>query len=325
MAIRLQALGDTLITLPYLNALRESVPGSELDFLTRKEVSQIPKSTVLFDRVFEIGGGRNNKRQVIAVTLLLPRLLARRYEVILDLQRNRISQIVRGILAPVAWSEFDRFSPIPAGERTRLTIEAAGLRPINEAPELKLRNPDAGLQKLLAGGWRQDHALVLLNPAGALPGRNWPVEHYCHLAQELTSCLHHRVQFLILGLPKIAGKAARMKAILGERLIDLVGRTSQEEAFALVRRCALVVSEDGGLMHAAWVQNVPTLALFGASRWVWARPLGRFSDSVITCREPDGICMAGWCKRGAPSCLERTAVQPVLNAALDLLSRSGKL
>lgn len=325
LAIRLQALGDTLITLPYLNALRQALPGSELDFLTRKEVGAIPKSVVLFDRVFEIGGGRSTKRQALAAALLLPRLTARRYQVVLDLQRNLISRIVRRALAPIAWSEFDRFSPLPAGERTRLTIEAAGLVPIDELPELRLRNPDAGFEKLRAAGWKEDHALVLLNPAGALPGRNWPVERYCRLAQELKTRLPYPVQFLTLGLPKIASKAAAMKQILANDLVDLVGLTSQEEAFALVKRCTLVISEDGALMHGAWVLNVPTLGLFGASRWVWARPQGRYADAILSCREPDGVCMAGWCQGGLPTCLERTEVEPVLEAALRLLARSGRL
>jgi ADP-heptose:LPS heptosyltransferase len=321
----LQALGDTLITLPYLNALRRALPGCRLDFLTRKEVGEIPRSTVLFDRVFEIGGGRSTSLQILAAISLLPRLLRRRYEVVLDLQRNPISRIVRSTLAPLAWSEFDRFSPLSAGERTRLTIEAAGLGPIGELPELKLRNPDAGRDKLLAAGWQKDHALVLLNPAGALPGRNWPVEHYCQLAQELRRRLPYPVQFLVLGIPKIAPKAARMKQILEHDLIDLVGRTSQEEAFAIIKRCALAISEDGGLMHAAWVLKVPTLGLFGASRWVWARPQGPFADAIVSCREPDGVCMAGWCQAAPPNCLEGTDAQRVLDAALKLLSRSGRL
>jgi len=280
---------------------------------------------MLFDRVYELPGSRRNRVQILGALFLLPRLLTRSYDVVLDLQRNPASRMVRRLLAPRAWSEFDRFSPLSAGERTRLTIEAAGLGPIGELPELKLRNPDAGRDKLLAAGWQKDHALVLLNPAGALPGRNWPVEHYCQLAQELRRRLPYPVQFLVLGIPKIAPKAARMKQILEDDLIDLVGQTSQEEAFAIIKRCALAISEDGGLMHAAWVLKVPTLGLFGASRWVWARPQGPFADAIVSCREPDGVCMAGWCQAAPPNCLEGTDAQRVLDAALKLLSRSGRL
>lgn len=59
LAVRLQALGDTVGTLPYLQALRSLLPRATLDFLTREEVADIPKSVGLFDQVFEIGGERS--------------------------------------------------------------------------------------------------------------------------------------------------------------------------------------------------------------------------------------------------------------------------
>jgi ADP-heptose:LPS heptosyltransferase len=99
-----------------------------LDFLTREEVSDIPKHVALFDRVFEIGGGRDEWRQVASAMALLPQLWRRRYDVVLDLQRNRVSRLVRRLICPRAWSEFDRYSPLLAGERTRLTIEAVAPR-----------------------------------------------------------------------------------------------------------------------------------------------------------------------------------------------------
>ena len=43
LAIRLQAMGDVIITLPYLQALRNSLPpNTEIDFLTRKEFDAVP-------------------------------------------------------------------------------------------------------------------------------------------------------------------------------------------------------------------------------------------------------------------------------------------
>ena len=46
---------------------------------------------------------------------------------VLDLNDAIISRLVRKILFPKAWATFDKFSPIPAGERTQLTMEAVGL------------------------------------------------------------------------------------------------------------------------------------------------------------------------------------------------------
>ena len=75
LAIRLQAMGDLVITLPYLQALRNSLPSSvRLDLLTREEVDSIPRNIHLFDKVYSIGGGRNSKKILLHTMALLPRL-----------------------------------------------------------------------------------------------------------------------------------------------------------------------------------------------------------------------------------------------------------
>jgi hypothetical protein len=59
LAIRLQAMGDVVITLPYLDALRRQFPEARLDLLTRREVAEIPRRSGIFHAVHAIGGGRN--------------------------------------------------------------------------------------------------------------------------------------------------------------------------------------------------------------------------------------------------------------------------
>src|ERR1700739_867749 len=103
LAIRLQAMGDTVITLPYLLYLKNRLPeNTRIDFVTREEVNSIPKSICLFDKVYSIGGGRNFKKQFLYATFLLPELLLNRYDVVIDLQNNELSNYIRKILAPKA-------------------------------------------------------------------------------------------------------------------------------------------------------------------------------------------------------------------------------
>src|SRR6267378_3790770 len=78
LAIRFQALGDLMITLPYLQSLKE-----QIHLLTRSEVSEIPKNLVLFEKVFSIGGGRNAKIQFLLSLLLMPYLFWQRYDIVI--------------------------------------------------------------------------------------------------------------------------------------------------------------------------------------------------------------------------------------------------
>src|SRR5579862_1138952 len=107
LAIRLQAMGDVTITLPYLRTLQEALPGTEIDFLTRDEARDIPASVVLFRRIYALGGGRNAKRQMALALALVPSLRRRRYNAVIDLQNSIITKVLRRLLRTPSWSAYD--------------------------------------------------------------------------------------------------------------------------------------------------------------------------------------------------------------------------
>ena len=324
LAIRLQAMGDVVISLPYLQYLRNSLPELErFDLLTREEDAGIPLSLELFDEVIPLSGGRNHKWQLFHSFLLVPRLWMRRYDIVLDLQNNRISKIIRMGLRPKAWSVFDRFSPNAAGERNRKTIEALGLGPNEAEVHLHLRNPGIGKDILLANGWKQNEALIILNPAGAFETRNWEVENYIGFAklfiEQFPNC-----RFVVVGTGLIAAKAKQIQEALGTRLINLVGKTTPPEAFAVIQHATLALSEDSGLMHMCWVSGIPTLALFGSTRSDWSRPLGSHSVLLDSSDLPCGNCMQEFCKFGDVHCLTRYTPLHVFQTAMDLLENTNR-
>src|SRR5262249_18421509 len=138
LAMRFQALGDLMITLPYLQSLTKLMPALQIDLLTRTNVSEIPKNLKLFEKVYSISG-RSGKVQLLFSLLLLPRLLLNKYDVVVDLQNHRVSRIIRKLLNAKAWSEFDRSSRILAGERTRLTIDSLQISNSFISTNLELR------------------------------------------------------------------------------------------------------------------------------------------------------------------------------------------
>lgn len=321
LAIRLQAMGDMAITLPYLQHLRSSLPASvRLDFLTRAETKDIPQQLQLFDKVIVLGGGRSFRKQLLYTFLLLPSLLLKRYDVIIDLQNNTISRIVRKSLMPVAWSAFDRFSPLPAGERTRQTIEAVGLGSNQMDTHLTIKDPSEGMALLWQKGWNGQDMLVILNPAGASVTRNWEIPNYIRFAQ-LWLQKFPDTRFLVLGTAFIRTKADWLKRELRSHLIDLVELTTPAEAFTIVQKASMVISEDSGLMHMAWVTGVPTLALFGSTRSDWARPLGPHTDFLDSSDLSCGNCMQVVCRFGDNRCLTRYTPEQIYWQAYSLFNR----
>lgn len=320
LAIRLQAMGDMVITLPYLQHLRNNLPpDTRLDLLTRKEVDEIPRSLQLFNHVYAIGGKRNFKKQLVYTVAMLPKLLLNNYDVVIDLQNNPISRLVRKTIRPGAWCAFDKYSPIAAGERNRLTIESLGLGPNAVDSRFILKNTTDTVGLLKQYGWNGS-AIVVLNPAGAFENRNWPIEHYTGFA-ELWLQQYPQTQFLVLGVDRVAEKAAAFKKVLGERLIDLTNKTTAAQAFAIIQHVNFMLSEDSGLMHMAWVSGIPTLALFGSTRSDWSRPLGAHTAFLDSSDLPCGNCMLEICKFGDNHCITRYSPEVIFEKAISLYHR----
>ena len=328
LAIRLQALGDTIITLPYLLDLKRRHPHIELHFMTLDSADTIPRAVALFDRIITIRGGRSGRMQFLHALLGLPRLWWQRYDVVIDLQNHRWSRIIRRLLRAPAWSAFDRFSPLPHGERARLTIDAIGPWRVNLDTGLDIPGGAERATKLLrAHGWKDDHELVVLNPAGYGASRGWPLENYCEFARLWRRERNPRTQFVLLLLPALRHKAQAIAAALGDHCIDLTGKADQVDAFCVLRQCTLVLTEDSGLGHMAWVQRVPTLALFSSSRRDWSAPQGAWSDCLDSADLECGPCGAPVCKFGDNRCLTRYEPRYVVvraAALLDTLEGRGR-
>lgn len=321
LAIRMQAMGDVVITLPYLQDLRNNLPSVQIDLLTRYETDPIPRNLVLFNNIYSIGGKRNLKKQLLFTFLLLPKLLLRRYDIVIDLQNNMLSRLVRKTLMPSAWVEFDKTSPIPAGERTKNTIEAIGLAKNKAAQKLYLKNDLNAKQFLIENGWDEKKELVVLNPAGVFETRNWPIENYAVFAK-LWLNEFPSTQFLVIGLSSIASKAEYLESKLSGNVIRIIDKTSVAEAFAILQHAALMVSEDSGLMHMSWVSGIPTFTLLGGTRPDRGQPEGKFSAFLDSSDLECGCCMQEKCKWGDTRCLTRYTSEFVFEKAKELLRKS---
>ncbi len=321
LVIRFQAMGDVMITLPYVASMKKSLPNLKIHLLTRQEVSGIPGKTGLFEKVIAIGGGRNAKIQFVLALLLLPYLWWQQYDIVLDLQHHKISRMIRFLLFPSSWSEFDRSSRISAGERTRQTIQALGIADIRIEPLRRETSTFDSVEILKRNGWDGKSPMVVLNPAGAFITRNWPAQNFISFAEQWLAATDGKTFFVIMGSTAMPIMTALFRSRLSENFIDLTNKTSPFEAFVIVGMARLMLTEDSGLMHMAWIQGVPTLALFGSSPDYWSAPLGDWSKCLSSADLPCGNCFSEVCQFGDVHCLTRYTPEFVLEQAKALLMK----
>jgi ADP-heptose:LPS heptosyltransferase len=323
LVIRIQALGDLFACLPVLSALKNKHPEITLDLLCREDFAELPEALGLFHKVYKLKGGISGKKQAWHSLRLSPYLKSQGYDMVLDLQRNKSSRLLRKLLRPKAYTEFDRYSSFSPLLRNRWSVEQAGF------PELEanydfiqaFQPSESALDKLAQAGWQAAQKLIILNPAGFSVTRNWPLEKYIAFIDQF-SAKDPQLRFLILGVAKLKEKAQYLQSQRPDVVIDLTGQTTLREMYTLLLRSELVLTEDSGLGHIAWLSGINTVMLLGSTRKDWASPLGAhtacFDSSHLAC----GNCMQMECPLGTIACMQDLLVERVVESAWNLCGQS---
>jgi heptosyltransferase-2 len=146
------------------------------------------------------------------------------------------------------------------------------------------------------------------------PAKRWPAEHFAELAKSLWI----RDPTLQIAL---AGSASDMEAgeaitrLAEAPLILTIGKTSIEDAVALLATADFVISNDSGLMHVAAALDRPQVDLYGSTDPSHTPPQ---SDKarVLWLHPPCSPCFARVCPLGHMRCLNELTPDLVL-AAID--------
>jgi heptosyltransferase-2 len=151
------------------------------------------------------------------------------------------------------------------------------------------------------------------------PAKCWPPEHYAGLARALLA-REPQVPVVLLGSPKEAALAAGIAGALAP--LDcraLAGRTTLDQALALIAGARAVVSNDSGLMHVAAAFDRPQVAVFGSTSPEHTPPLNPRAR-VLWLKSELGLdcapCFERQCRFGHTRCLAELPPARVL-AALD--------
>ncbi len=114
--------------------------------------------------------------------------------------------------------------------------------------------------------------VALLPGAARGPAKRWPAEYFSALGGRLKSALGYGI--VVLGSAGERDLCARVAGAIGPATLDLAGQTSLPESAAILAQCALAVTNDSGGMHLAAAAGAPVLAIFGLTDPQKTGPLG---------------------------------------------------
>lgn len=106
--------------------------------------------------------------------------------------------------------------------------------------------------------------MIGINPGAAFgSAKCWPKTSFEKLLERLVVETPH----LMVVFGDMAGSALvdEITQGMGERVVNLAGKTTLRELLALIEACDAFLSNDSGPMHIAAALQVPLIALFGST------------------------------------------------------------
>jgi len=172
----------------------------------------------------------------------------------------------------------------------------------------------AGIGRLRALGWQQP--VIGVSPGAAYgSAKRWLPERFAEAANRVAAELGAAVA--IFGSKEERELCASVASAITAPVKNFSGETSLGEFIELAAACHVYLTNDSGAMHIASALGVPTVAIFGATNDVTTGPTGPLARVV---REP--VECSPCLKRECPidhRCMTRVTAEKVARTALELL------
>lgn len=328
LAIRLSSIGDVILITPLLSALRARHPDAHLAVLTKRALAPLFQDDPRLDQVIALEPGES-------LRALARRIRRERFTHCLDLHGSLRSRALR-LLVPGRWRGYDKRAlprwalihlhrhwyrdDVPTPERYFEAARDLDVRPDGRPPEIVLSAAaEAGADQWLAS--RAIHTpFVALAPGAAHATKRWPAPSWSALAAALA---RRGIGIVTVGGPEDREVGAEVAAAAaGGMGTSAAGAATLVETAALLRRAAVAVSGDTGVMHLATAVGTPVVALFGPT----VREFGFFPyTSARTVIERDLDCRpcsahgGARCPLGHHDCLRKVEAAAVEAAVMEWL------
>jgi heptosyltransferase-2 len=279
LVVRGGAIGDFILTLPVLAALRKQFPDARLEVLGYPHIAQLALASALADDVKSIDA--RPLASFFALNGKLDESLAHyfaSFAVIVsylydpdgifqdNVTRCSKAQFITGPHRP------DEKLELHATEAFLKPLERLAIYDADPVPRLPLNPQPSTLNE------------IALHPGSGSERKNWPEENWMRLIQHLQTAT--KFNFLLVGGEAEVERLRRLAAVFRPDRVELAQCLPLLELARRLRSCLGFIGHDSGISHLAAAAGLPALVLWGyTNERVW-HPRG---ERVTVIRSPEGI------------------------------------
>jgi ADP-heptose:LPS heptosyltransferase len=360
LAVRLDNLGDVLVTTPAIHAIRTGLPEAHLALLASPVGAQAGHLNPDLDEVLPYEAPwidpwarlpQNSRRE----QALISQLRAREYDAAVIFTSFRQSPLPAAYLCYLADIPLRLAASVDAHgsllttrhrhpehmlhevERGLDLVGAVGFA--TDEIDLVLRVPDAARWRIQE--WRRSPStsgnvepigqwgtttgpLVVVHPGCSMPARTYAWQQYAEVIDLLVDRLDARVVLTgDTGELELVDRLWRsLKSTTQERVRPCAGALSFPELCALIEVSDLMVTNNTGPMHIAAAVKTPTVALFALTNPPEQWGPWRVASTLLYQDVPCRLCYSRICPYGH-ECLRLVTPATVADAAAELLDRAA--
>lgn len=294
--VRFSALGDVLLVVPAVQALRRSYPQASITWITS------PQAYSLLQGLEGVNFEVHDKPRSLAEYRAFYRAYSqRKFDVVLAMQANlRINLLYPALHAPLKIG-FDRTRAregqwLFCNRRIQFSNSHLADSFLAFAAELGAdvsdsdwNLPVAEADRSWAGEQMQalPHPLIAIHPLSSKQERNWIFERYAEVIEKAAN--QWQAGFVITGgnAPAEQDFCARLARIAPDRTLNLCGQTTPKQLAAVLAQADVLIAPDTASVHIARAMNTPVIGLYAVASPALSGPY-KAQEYVIN-RYPDAV------------------------------------
>lgn len=333
LIIRFSSIGDIILTTPLIRCLRHAYPGSQIDYLVKKEFAAVLTQNPYLSNIIPFDK-TGRKKELMKTRKLVKE---NQYTHIIDIQRNirslavsagsgavvsRFSKkiIARDLLIRFGINIYREIKPV----YLRYFESVAKLGVSYDGKGTEVFPPDPELQKaeeILNQNNLAGKPLLAVAPGAQWENKRWTPEGFATAAD--TYCRQSGSKTILIGGPGDVEICRKVKSLMQSDSLNLAGKLSLMGSAALLGKTEMVFTNDTGMLHMAQAMKTKVVAVFGpTTAELGFYPMtenSRVAETEISCR-PCTQKGLHHCPKKHFRCMNDTKPEQVSELAMELVS-----